>query len=314
MALKMPKAWLMPPFGTKTEVDAKTYDKALRPGTLLCFDKRCDAALRHVPLNRMADRDIRAYFGRKPNARHSRNCKFNVAATVTRIVARSERFEEALNPIVIGPDGTAVLRLGIVFDALAAIGPAPAAESAEAVAQEGLDIVVGEGTLTPYLRRARAVLALVARLGDADELKDALRISYGDALIPWRNFLYGPDELGRLYGRLQALRREGRPFHPVAVVVHPLKVRTATARDMVVRCESKEVTVVSGGAVRIAPRLSCRPPALAGTLVSDRPYLVCGLPRPRRGDLDRRPGPGATENVDVYMDVVSRNQFAAWPH
>lgn len=314
MALKMPKARLINLFGVETTVDAATYDKSAKPGRLLCIDTRCDAALRHVPLNRRADRDIRAYFGRTPNSEHSRNCKFNVAATVTRIAARSARFEEARDPIAIDPDGTAVLRLGIVLDALVALDRNPAADGNDARVPECVDVVVGDRMLPRYLRRARAILALIARLGDTDELKDALRISYGGANVPWRDFFYGPGELGQLYGRLQALQGADRPFHPVAVVLRPTRGRTTTARDAVVKCRFEELTILSGGTVRIAPRLSCRPPDLAGALNAGRSYLLCGLPRPRRGDLNLSPASEITEYADVYMDVVSRNQLAVWPH
>lgn len=315
MALKMPKARLVrPPPAATIIVDAGTYHKLDQPGALTCVDVRCNAELRHVPRHPENKRNVQAYFGRKSKAVHARNCRFNVTATVTRIVAGSVHFEEGRKPIVIGQDGRAVFRLNIVFDDIRSLTTLADRMGDDPEAGEGADYVAGVRALSPYLRRAKAVLALIARLGDTDELRDVVRISYGGADIPWRDFFYGPDELGRLYGRLQGLQDASRPVHPVAVVLRPTRGRRTTVRDAVIRCLSEELAVPSGGTVRIAPCLSCRPPALAGGLITDRPYLLCGLPRPRRGDLDLRPGQDEVALADVYMDVVSRNQFALWPH
>jgi len=313
MALKMPKARLAEPSGVVTTVNADSYDKATRPGTLLCIDNRCDARLKHVRRHLQGHSKVQAHFARNPNAVHARDCKFDVAATVTRISDRSKRFEPDRDPIDVGPDGTAVFRLNIVFEALANLGRTTVADDAGDRDRESVETIAGDRTLTPYLRRARAVLALLARLGDSDELRSAIRISYGGAVLPWQDFFYGPGELGRLYDRLRVLDGRNKPIHPVAVVVRPKNVLN-TVRDAVVNCKSEKLRVESGGDLRIVPRLACRPPALAQSLVDLRPYLVCTIPRPRRGDLNLRPAPGATAFADVYMDVVSRNQFALWPH
>lgn len=313
MALKIPKARLFDPSGVVAFVNADNYDKVVRPGRLLCMDARCDARVHHVCRHSVGDREVQAHFAKNPRQVHARVCKFDVAATVMRIAARSERFERARDPIDVGPGGTAEFRLNIMFDGLRDLRRIIIADQDVAGQHEGVETVAGVRTFTPYLRKAKAVLALLARLGDLAELRDAIRISYGGAKLAWHDFFYGPGELERLYERLRVLQVREKPFHPVAVVVCPKDVRH-TLRDAVVNCRSGLVRAESGGGVRIIPRLACRPSHLSRSLADQRWSLVCAIPRPRLSELDQKPGPKETAFVDVYMDIVSRNQFAFWPH
>ncbi|MEH3117207.1 MAG: hypothetical protein PGN25_06265 [Methylorubrum populi] len=317
MTLSMPKARLvMHGIVRSTIVTAKDYEpksgQALR-----CLDLRCGARLGHVQAHPRNGRDTNAYFRRAQGSEHSPTCRFNVDGTVRRLVAGSQSLDKYAGILGASPDGHSIVRLNILFDALNGrilrYHPDGEAIPGDRI---GAEFVTGDRQLLPYLRRARAIVALIARLGGADELRDNLRIRYEGHDFRWDDFFYGPGELDRLFRYLRQRHENGQARHPVAVVVDPLTSsgRLERNKDIFVGCKYKSIEALTQGDLRISPLLICKRQSLAQDLSERGAHLVCGIPRPKLDAFELFPGRGEIENAKIYIIIFSRNQYARWSH
>jgi hypothetical protein len=124
---------------------------------------------------------------------HKPACRFNVERTVTRLVAMSRRIDKIdadAEPLLDTARGRgAEFRLHILMEILRVLrrgpGESPIDMASGATGTVGNKYVRSAKLLPPYLRMAKAVLSLIARVQERPELAAQIRLKYGSRTIPW---------------------------------------------------------------------------------------------------------------------------------
>jgi hypothetical protein len=294
-------------------VSADQYTRGLGP--IVCSTRGCPCALTHVPRGTRELKERRvavaAHFKRAARSNHFNQCRFNVQATVDKLVALSTPVDGGEGMYEQVRNGQMRFRLHILTEALEVARALRAAPPQELDGPfQGRNYVRTARVLTPYLRRAKAIVALAARIGDSRELERLVAIRSGGVDIAWRNFFYFPEDYERLYRRLAI---QGPITHPVALVIQAQRIfapRRPGDASMV-SCWF-ERCVRRGLEFNVQPRLRVDDQAIAARFAEHQWYVVCAVPglvdvtfREAREDA-RRPF------AYITLDIVTRHQMSAF--
>jgi hypothetical protein len=313
VGVKIPKAWSK---SINNFVDARQYDEK-KHGTPYCPTLGCRQELKHTDaFTRVIDenrREIKVdpYFSRKPSVLHKSVCKYNAPGAVRKLVAMSTLVQtrRQIDPIIAGSDEPE-FRLHILMEAVKtnlALSNLVAGQDEEQVFI-GRQYVKGRHALKPYMRCARALIALASRISDNEELSSAVSLIHKGGKVSWRDFYYGPDDYQRLYNKLS----KDALSHPIAVAVRPywFNEREPGSPWRTIGCWYQKI-IEKKAEKRFVPSLNVRDESLIPPLERlDRTdwALVCGIPQLR---VPKNPV-SPHSNVYLNLDIVSRGQFTKY--
>jgi hypothetical protein len=212
------------------KITAFEYDPAKHSAVLCplcgCIVQGVRATTRQVNDEQIA---VTPYFRLPPNAEkngkgHTDQCRFNVKVTVEWLVAASreiKNFDNSPEMLCAGAKHTAEFRLHILMELLRQL-PAGVADDLDednhSGAKTGNRYTRSSRTITPYLRLAKEVLLLMARIQSSPELGKWIILKYADKSIPWKNYFYDLGDYHRLYDYIRK-QKSTKSRRPVAVVV-----------------------------------------------------------------------------------------------
>jgi len=306
MAARIEKAALRK--NPTVEVEAALYDKNDH-GPVICPDRRCGCDVQGVgPGTRTIHKEdgtteqlpIAPYFRLPKNAvklllGHAAQCRFNIDATVTRLVAYSRevrKFDKDCEPMLARRDtGLVEYRIHILMDVLNVLGQ-EMRNNASAKRKKPEDPLVAtryqriRRALRPYLRTVRAVNSLIARVNGDSSLADLVRLCFGSHTIAWRDFFYDIDDHGRLYNYLKEKGQFRRSFGadhdwPVAFAIQVQFVRAPAEnqyREWEIACVGRLCQIAPGVKVFINPVIKTNDEKLARLLTPGNFFLVCTIP------------------------------------
>lgn len=331
------------------EVEAALYDKN-EHGPVICPDRRCGCDVQGVgPGTRTIHKEdgtteqvpIAPYFRLPKNAAklllgHAARCRFNIDATVTRLVAYSRevrRFDKDCEPILARKDsGLAEYRLHILMDALNMAGPERRDKDTGRLTYPDDPVIAtrymrARRALRPYLRTVRAVNSLIARVNGDPSVADLVRLCFGSHTIAWKDFFYDIDDHGRLYSYLKENGQFRRIFdedhdRPVAFAVRIRSDRTPYQDDFgrwVISCEGRLCQFRTGVRAFINPVIYTRKKALAKLMRPGSYYLICAIPTITplaaqatvNGGSDK-PAPARYSRGQIRLHVNDRAQICGY--
>lgn len=299
-------------------VSASEYDKA-KHGGVLCPDRRCGCVLEGIPAytRNVGDNQVNvsAFFRLPKNAEknglgHKPSCRFNVEKTITRLVAKSKEIknlDSEAEPILATARGQgAEFRLHILMESLELTSNGWTNNwdtAASAKSGIGTRYVRSERLLSPYLRMAKAVLSLVARVQERPDLAASIRLKYDRYTIEWDKYFFGLAEHCKLYKYLWQLSvKSGEKLPPVAVAI---KVPDCPKRTKYGDWQFRARADVCED-LAIRPVLYVKNQDLAHKIATECHVLVCALPR--LGKLWKPDGERRKPEVDISLKIFSRRQ------
>ena len=307
---------------------ASEYDKQ-EHGTPLCPDRRCDCVLEgvHASTRNVGDQqvEVAAFFRLPRNAEasgrgHTAGCHYNVERTVARLVARSreiKKFDGNAVPLLDKARGHgAEFRLHILMEMQRVAARSPMGAEADSAASKrpfaGTRYVRSPHLLKPYLRMARAVLSLVARVRERPELARWITLTYSHMTVAWHDYFFDLGELGKLYDHLHGLgqfRWNAGNNQPVATVINIARtpVREAKHGQWQVAAIASEVRSDRFGTILIRPRIYVRGRRLANLIAAEQCVLLCAVPT--ASPVTARGEPSAA----LWFTIVDRSQVCRYP-
>lgn len=309
MGAKMSKARLLDKGGAV--VKAISYNKSM--GNLICESAICSCVLNHVPSfpRELTDRTIivDAHFRKAKGSDHVPNCRFSTNRYINKLVALSKPLDGNQSIFESINNGHIDYRLHIATEAFDVLREIQYTDNfkIDGVFKEAR-YIKSKRVLRPYLRRAKALLALAGRIDDTEELGRLITISHNGLKIPWKNFLFYPED----YERLARLFLQGAIEHPIAIVVQATKLFRPTIEksSFLVSCWF-ERGKRRGVEFNIQPRLYCRDEMIALRLMKNKWSLVCAIPQFK--DAVFRKGENSNEQkrpfAYVNFNILSLNQI-----
>lgn len=315
MAVKIGKA--IPERGPvgRDPVPAALYDKATHGRRPLC--PGCSCRLKHTRASEqetgIARKRTPAYFGRLPNVSHERGCKYDIEATMKRLVAQSREVREygdALLAYVSGHEDTVEFRLHVLLGELCRLGELRREQSLCSQLddpQAAKDYQKLERRLRVYINCVGSILELADIVADHDSLAEVIRVVYDGQSIAWEDFFYGYEhtrlwhERARVAGRPVTVRFERRDEERGADKPY------YTGRHYEISGREAKDTV-DGQRLNIQVKLHVRDRALADEIWKFREVVVCGLPRFPTPDLGRQQGKRYAPFVHIVLPVDHPSQ------
>ena len=319
---------------TNPEVFVKAADyRKWEHGAVLCPQKRCLTPMLGVSATRKNVNgkpvNVDPLFRLPPNAEkdgkgHTPVCKYNIQKTVTRWVARSrefKNFDKDAELLLEGlASGKAEFRLHILMDALSRSSYLASSNGNSDKFQTepgfvGTRYIRSSRQLKAYLKVAKAILSLQARVQERPELEEWISLIHGNQVISWAEYFFDLPDYGELYeflAKVGQFKRMGEEDRPVAVVMQvkqqePTLTRYGSyqIRGRVMRGRSK-----SFGDLALGPVIYTRDKELAYRILDQQFVLVCAIPtiRPLR-QPDR---PTLWPFSDLNMTVSHRAQVCQY--
>lgn len=320
---------------------ANDYDKSIH-GEVICPDFRCGCNVTRVkPQSRNIEKidgsteqvHVDSFFrlpkGSKNTDRgHSHNCKYNYTETINKLLSMSNFIDSFISNedslISRNSCGKIEFRLHILMkilsnfpnniDYLQKINPNEIGNSINNII--GNKYSASDKRLLPYLRLAKAINSLVARLrGDAD-LANRILLRYDNNKIRWHDYFYNAEEHKRLseYILKNRIRNcnsiTGRAL-PVSCVVQLKKeweVRQTISGDYQFACEGMLCKLTELGETFINPVIYTQNTDVKRALEfirdssSGRYILVCSIPnigKPWKKD-DTKKYSQTRLNINIY--------------
>lgn len=212
-------------------IKSGVYDFKTRPH-VVCVSCGCrvNGVQASTPTQKQKRKFKDPFFRLAPGVNHQTGCRYNPDLVVTRLVARSREIkridEDAEEIFAAASEGKpAEFRLHIVMEAFKWLR-AETKPSASGVNDERppkkitYRYIRSKRVLKSYLRIAKAVLALIARLQEQKELKQCVQLAFGPERIKWENYFFDLTRYCDLYESLtqQKFHYLNRPL-PIALAV-----------------------------------------------------------------------------------------------
>lgn len=310
---------------------AANYKKS-EHGIVLCPDNRCRCLIQGVSASTRnvggGQVTVNAFFrlpsdAEKEGKGHKPSCRFSVQQTVTRLVARSReirKFDENADPLLDGiPGHKAEFRLHILMELLPHLpfGCASDLENSTSAEQRrvGTKYVQSSRLLKAYLRMAKAVLSLLARVQDTPVLEEWINLLYDGQRIPWLDYFYDIQDHGRLYDFLSARNQYRRSDHgdsPVAMVVEPIPQEVGLGKfgKYRIACRRRVYTSSSFEDVALRSVIYTRDHELALKIMRQGTSLVCAVPTIQKLMPPNRPW--LKLYADINLSVVNASQVCRY--
>ena len=306
------------------------YNPNMHRGNVLCPVDRCrcelqgvQAGTRNVNGEQIA---VDAFFRLPSNAEkagrgHTPVCRYNIDHVVTRLVGSSrkiDRFDKNAEPLLARLRGKgAEFRIHILMEVLRALRNGPSGSTA--ISPEGEASPVGtryvrsKNLLLPYLRIAKAVLSLVARVQDRPELAEQIRLKYGSRTIPWDNYFFDFDDYGSFYDQVvpkEAPSKQGSRPVALAVEIIPGAPRLTRSGSWQTSCRAIPCNTAAHGRIVVRPVLYFREQASAVRVASQVHLLVCGIPKP--SDLKQPNKSWLKPEAGMRFEIISGAQVCRY--
>ncbi len=291
-------------------VTAEQYTRSVH-GSAICISHGCQCRLTHVPrgTRQLDDREVKvaAYFKRRVGSDHSLKCRFNIQATVNKLVAYSMpavNFENIFEKV---DDKKVLFRLNISTEAINVVRAIQGTQGNKYEEQfRACNYVRSPRVLIPYLRSTKAIVALAARLQDKSELSKLVNIRQDGNDIKWQDFYYEYGDYERLYRRLFS---DKGVIHPVIVIAHAKQFSPYDASTLM--CWFKRATR-RGVEINIQPKVAFLTSKLSSQIKLGNSYAICAVPTLR--DVNNlkieKVDPGKRPFAYINLEVVSQHQIA----
>ena len=240
---------------------------------------------------------IDAYFrlpknAEKKGAGHKPNCRFNIGKTLERFVARSKEIKTFDNnaELLFSPtQGKQVeLRLHIMMKAIRSASWNSTVEGSNHASEmmaTGTRYSSSGRTLRPYLKMAKAVLALISRIQERKYLAEHIVLKYAEYTIRWNRYFFPFGSYCELYEHL-AEKPSKNEDRPIALVVKILKMSDKQTQydNWQIRCTADigkkgRAGSEAGTPLYLRPLLYVKDKDLADWIAQQEFVLVCALPR-----------------------------------
>lgn len=254
----------------------------------------CGAKLKHVPAysKHSGNTEVSAHFGLRPGHKHASSCKYDVDATLRRIVAKSREVRDLGAAVLVEHVGsreqeTVEFRLHVLRVGL---------ESERILGRQDKDPETAyayhesERRLTAYMNCVESIVMVADVVGDDAQLEEKVHVVFNGEKIPWKDFFFGFKEYRRLWRA-----RDRTQGHLVTLEFE----RRELERNVPAPYLANGHYEISGHFDReegnppynVQVQLQVEDKALADAIWRAKQVVVCGVPRFRAPDFARwRPG------------------------
>ncbi len=312
-------------------IKACEYDPDIHRGDVLCPVERCRCELQGVTASTRTVNDeqiaVEAFFRLPSNAEkagrgHTPVCRYNVERIVKRLVRMSEeikRFDEDAEPLLAAARGQAAeFRLHILMETLRAPragwgDPAHGAPSG-AARSTGTKYVRSARLLPPYLRMAKAVLSLIARVQERPELAAQVSVKYGSRTIPWDKYFFDLSDYAALHAHVapkpETQGKQASRTVALAVKVIPGPLWHTRNDNWRVKGFALPCRTAAQGEIVVRPMLYFKDEATAARAAAQEHVLVCVIPR--LGDLKPPGKKWLKPEAEVSFNIISGAQVCRY--
>ncbi len=254
----------------------------------------CSAKLKHTPAySKHGGRTrVKAHFGLRRGQKHDFGCKYDIDATLRKIVAKSREVRDlgaaALVEHVGSPEqGNVEFRLHVLLVGL---------ETEETLGRQGEDPEKAyayrhsKRRLSTYMNCVESIVMVADVVGDDAQLEEKVHVVFNGERIPWRDFFFGFKEHHRLWrardktqGRPVTLEFERRDFERnTSAPYHANGHYQISGRFGLEEGDPP---------YNVQVQLQVEDKALAYAIWEAKQVVVCGVPRFKAPDFARwRPG------------------------
>lgn len=314
-----------------TTIEACDYDPDIHRRNIICPVQRCRCELQGVQAStRLVNGEqiaVEAFFRLPSNAErlgrgHTPVCKFNVERTITSLVAKSQRIDRVdinAEPLLAAIQGRkAEFRLHILMEALRWLksGRSEQAVGAtlESAAPIGTRYIRSVRVLTPYLRMAKAVLSLIARVQERPELAAHIRLKYGSRTIAWSDYFFDLTYYSELHDQLAGtpslpFKPTSRPVALAVKVIPGIPWHTKNNRWKV-QGRAMLGKTAHHGRIALRPVLYFQDEATAARAARQEHVLVCGIPS--LGDLKPPANDRFKPEVEMRFNIIAEAQVCRY--
>lgn len=272
-------------------ISAALYQKA-KHGIPECAG--CGAKLKHTPAySKHGGRTgVKAHFGLRRGEKHAPGCKYDIDATLRKIVAKSREVRDlgaaALVEHVGSPEqDTVELRLNVLLVGL---------ETEEILGRQDEDPEKAyayrhsKRRLSTYMNCIESIVMVADVIGDDAQLEEKVHVVFNGEKIPWRDFFFGFKEHHRLW-----CARDKTQGRPVTLEFE----RRDLERKVAAPYRANGHYQISGrfdleegdSPYYVQVQLQVGNKALADAIWGAKQVVVCGVPRFKAPDFARwRPG------------------------
>ena len=271
-------------------IAAALYQKA-KHGIPECAG--CRAKLKHTPAHSKHGGSIRvkAHFGLRRGHKHAFGCKYDIDATLRKIVAKSREVRDlgatALVEHVGSPEQETVeFRLHVL---LTGLEPEQILGRQDKDPEKAYAYQDSKRRLSSYMNCVESIIMVADVVGDDAQLEEKVHVVFNGEKIPWRDFFFGFKEHRRLWRARD--KTQGRPvtleFERLDLERNAAPYRANGHYQISGRFGLDE----GNPPYNVQVQLQVEDRALADAIWAAKQVVVCGVPRFRTADFARwRPG------------------------
>ncbi|WP_144404384.1 hypothetical protein [Belnapia sp. F-4-1] len=312
MAVKLKEA--LPEKGAPRTVPilAALYGK-VRHGIPRCPGSGCGIELTHTsayPKN-SGRTVVSAHFGLRKGQKHRPGCKYDIDATLRKIVAKSHEVRElgtaALVEHVGSREEQAVeFRLHVL---LAGMEPGRILNRQDPDPEVAYAYRESDRRLTAYMNCVESIVMVADVIGDDAELEEKVQVVFNGEKIPWRDFFFGFKEHRRLWKAWE--RIQGRP---VTVEFERRKRETASSPHQAsghYHISGEFELEPDNPPYNVQVQLQVGDKALADAIWDAKQVVVCGIPRFKPADFTRSRKGSYAPFAHIILPIRDKSQVFA---